>query len=202
MWVGVCTCAEGTVWVGERIASCFYGSWSNSARKRFHIGSSKKKSPLVFGDRHANSILREVWCHVSGLKSRNYQEPNLRETVSGAEERGNLACVGAAWVQLGEGSCPQREIETGYFWACPLSPRSHTIMHHPRPSLSTLIYLSLPQQGLVAQSPSRPLNSQFHVLHWRMGAGSLRLSRSREDLQKKMAASVVVPWFLWCGNML
>lgn len=108
---------------------------------------------------------------LSGLKSPNYQEPNLRETVSGEEERGNLMCVGAAWVQLGEGSCPQREIETSYFWACPPSVPSHTIMHHPRPSLSLLIHLSPPQQGPVVQLPSRPLNSQFHVLHWRMGAG-------------------------------
>lgn len=51
----------------------------------------------------------------------------------------------------------------------PLSPPSHTIMHHPHPSLSPVIHLSLPQQGPVAQFPSRPLNSWFHVLHWRMG---------------------------------
>lgn len=53
---------------------------------------------------------------------------NLKETVSGEEERGNLACSGTACVQLGEGSCPQRETEMGYFWACPPSPHSHTIM--------------------------------------------------------------------------
>lgn len=51
----------------------------------------------------------------------------------------------------------------------PLSPRSHTIMHHPHPSLSPLIHLSPPQQGPVVQFPSRPLNSWSHVLHWRMG---------------------------------
>lgn len=87
----------------------------------------------------------------------------------------------------------------------PLSPRSHTIMHHPHPSLSPLIHLSPPQQGPVVQFPSRLFFSLFFFFVEFMVAcltltdgrrevgGSLRLSHHGEDLQKKMAAPVVVP---------
>lgn len=93
----------------------------------------------------------------SGLKSHSYQEPNLKETVSREEEWGNLACVRAAWVQLGEGSCPQREIESGYFWACPPVPSltyNHasstpfTIFTHPSQSTTAGPSSTVPHQDL------------------------------------------------------
>lgn len=90
---------------------------------------------------------------ISGLNSPNYREPNLKETVSGEEERGNLACSGTACVQLGEGSCPQREIETGYFWAwppCPSLTYNHvsstpfTISAHPSQSTTAVLSCIVP----------------------------------------------------------
>lgn len=142
---------------------------------------------------------------LSGLHTHNYQEPNLGETVSGEEERGNLACVGAAWVQLGEGSCPQREIETGYFWACPPVPSltyNHasstpfTISAHPSPSATA---------GPSCTVPIRTFEFMVSCLTLTDGrrevGGSLRLSY-HTGLQKKMAASLVVPWFLLCAIVL
>lgn len=138
----------------------------------------------------------------SGLKSHSYQEPNLKETVSREEEWGNLACVRAAWVQLGEGHVHRERLNRAISGPAPLFPHSHTIMHHPRPSLSSLIHLSPPQQGPVVQSPiktSQFMVSCFTLTDWRREVGgSLRLSHQR-GLQKKMAASVVVPWFLQCA---
>lgn len=149
----------------------------------------KTVSADVLGGKHANKILGEVWCHLSGLNSPNYQEPNLRETVSGEEERGNLACVGTAWVQLGEGSCPQREIETGYFWACPPCPLAHIqscIIH-------TLHYLRSSISGATAGPsctvPIKTFEFMVSCLTLTDGrcevGGSLRLSHHREGSRRK-----------------
>lgn len=71
----------------------------------------------------------------------------------------------------------------------PLSPRSHTIMHHPHPSLSPLIHLSPPQQGPVVQFPSRPFEFMVSCLTLTDGrcevGGSLRLSHHLEDCRGK-----------------
>lgn len=122
---------------------------------------------------------------LSGLHSHNYQEPNLGETVSGEEERGNLACVGAAWVQLGEGSCPQREIETGYFWACPPVP-SLTYNH----ASSTPFTISAHPSSSTTAGPSCTVpirTSEFMVSCLtltdgrREVGGSLRMSYAEEN---------------------
>lgn len=75
-------------------------------------------------------------------------------------------------------SRPEREIETGYFWACPPpSPRPPPPCPLPR-SQSCIIHTPFtiyshpsqpPQQCPVVQFSSRPLNSWFHVARWRMG---------------------------------
>lgn len=78
----------------------------------------------------------------------------------------------------------------------PLSPHSHTIMHHPHPSLSTLIHLSPPQQGPVVHLPSRH-GLMSYTDGWEMWGGwESQTEPSQRGLQRKMAASVVVPWFL------
>lgn len=132
---------------------------------------------------------------ISGLNSPNYREPNLKETVSGEEERGNLACSGTACVQLGEGSCPQREIETGYFWAwppCPSLTYNHvsstpfTISAHPSQSTTAVLSCIVPIRAYEFMVSRIPLTDGSCEV-----GGSLILSYHR-GLQKKMAALVVV----------
>lgn len=64
----------------------------SAARCRNHAEKKKR----------SNRLKMKHYIIALGPNSPNYQEPNLSTIMIGKEERGNLACVRAAWIQLGE----------------------------------------------------------------------------------------------------
>lgn len=165
--------------------------------------SKKEISADVRGGKHANKILREVWCHLIWTKLS--QLPGTKSERN-SEWGGGKRKLGVCWSSLstaGRGVMSTERDWNGLFLGLPPCPLAHIqscIIH-------TLHYLSAhPSQSTTAGPsctvPIRTfffffLNSRSHVLRWRMGetwsGWESQSELSQRGLQKKMAAPVVVP---------
>jgi len=125
------------------------------------------------------------------------------KAVSGEEWRGNLACVGAAWLQLGEGVMSTERDWNGLFLGLlPLVTQSslnHTTLHRPHSSISARHSCTVPFKNLCIHGLITVYADWWETQRW---VWEPQTESSQTGLQRKMSASVVVPWFLSCAIVL
>lgn len=174
--------------------------------------SKKEISADVWGGKHANKILREVWCHLIWTKLS--QLPGTKSERN-SEWGGGKRKLGVCWSSLstaGRGVMSTERDWNGLFLGLPPCPLAHIqscIIH-------TLHYLSAhPSQSTTAgPSCTVPIRT-FFFFFWIHGlmsyadgwerrevGGSLSLSYHREDCRRKWLHRLLSPWFLQCAIVL